>query len=207
MVAIASSLSIGNVKRNSDIDLFIITRKNKLWSARLFTAGSLKLLRQRPDEKTTRDRICLTFFISEDALNIECGSYGDEDIVYHYYIQSFAPLYDPDGLYGEFIKQNKWIERFIPNAYFEQRLLHELGIPPILRLWHSLFSFVTWPLFHGPWSDWQKSLQMRILPNRLKSIANIDSRVIISDQMLKFHAQDNRHELYKKWSESMNAYE
>jgi hypothetical protein len=47
---------------------------------------------------------------------------------------------------------------------------------------------------------------LRILPERLKTMANIDSRVIISDQMLKFHDKDNRHEILKKWRERSMRY-
>jgi hypothetical protein len=50
-------------------------------------------------------------------------------------------------------------------------------------------------------------MQLRILPASLKSIANIDSRVIISDTMLKFHDKDTRHALKKKWLEKISAYE
>ncbi len=206
MIAIASSLSFGNVKETSDIDLFIVTKKNQIWMTRLFAAGSLKLLRQRPQPMPLPDRFCLSFFVSEDALNVEKAAFGSDDIVFQYYVQSFIPIYDPDGLYARFLKENAWYAKYLPNAYFEQGFLCEVGRPQWLVWWHRFFESISYPFFHGPLSDWYCNLQLKILPDRLKSIANIDSRVIISDQMLKFHDKDNRQELRHKWQERLAAY-
>ena len=206
MIAIASSLPIGNVKETSDIDLFIITRRNQIWKTRLFASGSLKLLRQRPDKERTRDRFCLSFFVSDDKLNIEKAAFGNDDIVFQYYVQSFAPVYDPDKLYTKFFQENSWIAKHLPNAYFEQRLVNEVDRPLWLLFWHYFFNVITWPFFNGRMSDWYCNLQLKIMPESLKSIANIDSRVVISDQMLKFHDKDNRHEIHRMWLERTKQY-
>ncbi len=206
MIAIISSLPLGNVKQGSDIDLFIVSKKDSIWVTRLFTAGFLKLLRQRPDESRTKDRFCLSFFITEDALGIDHAAFGPDDIAFQYYIQSCMPLYDPDHIYPKFLDANQWLSKYLPNARFQQLPPHLVERPRWLRMVHRSIDIITWPFFNGLFSDWYCNLQLRILPQRLKTIANIDSRVIISDQMLKFHDKDNRHELLKQWRTRVQSY-
>ena len=206
MIAIASSLSWGNVKETSDIDLFIIARQGQVWQARLWAAGFLKLLRKRPQEGKTRDRYCLSFFITEDNLDVESAAVSPDDIGFQYYVASFMPVYDPDGLYGQFRSANHWLQKLLPNT-FGDRLIVEVGAPPALHAWHRFFSAILHPFFNGRFQDWYCNMQLRIMPERLKSIANIDKRVIISDTMLKFHDKDNRVSLRKQWLEKIHQYE
>lgn len=207
MIAIASSLATGNVHMSSDIDLVIVSKKNEIWLARLFAAGFLKLLKQRPSMRVTRDRFCLSFFVSEESLKIEHASFGSDDIVFHYYVNSFTPIYDPYGIHERMLKENIWLARYLPHAHVAHRLIHEVDLPQWIRWWHRIFEFVTYPLFHGFMSEWYRRFQLSILPPTLKSLANIDSRVIISDTMLKFHTKDNRRDLLKLWSERAARYE
>ncbi len=206
MIALISSLPMGNVKASSDIDLFIVAKKQYIWLTRLCAAGFLKVLRQRPDGDVSKDRFCLSFFVTEDALDLEPVSFGPDDIVFQYYVASILPIYDPDGLYSDLLKANRWLAKYLPNAQFEQQFVHEVFCPEWLWKVQSCIEFITWPFFNGYFDEWYCNLQLRILPERLKSIANIDSRVIISDQMLKFHDKDNRHEVVKKWHEHIRAY-
>ncbi|MEK7584295.1 MAG: nucleotidyltransferase domain-containing protein [Patescibacteria group bacterium] len=207
MIAIYSSLAIGNVKEQSDIDLFIVAKKNQIWWTRFLIVGLLKLLRQRPTAQVTRDKLCLSFYVTEDNLDISAASFGHDDIAYRYYVANFIPVYDPDHIYETFLRKNAWWERDLPNAYFPQQLLQEVARPAWLVLWHRLFEWVSWPLAEGPLSDWCCNLQLRIMPSHLKALANIDVRVIISDRMLKFHNKDTRVQQRKAWLDRIAAYE
>jgi hypothetical protein len=40
---------------------------------------------------------------------------------------------------------------------------------------------------------------MKVMPSKLKEMANKDSRVITSDSILKFHENDRREEYKNKW--------
>jgi hypothetical protein len=44
-------------------------------------------------------------------------------------------------------------------------------------------------------------VQLKIMPSKLKQMANKDSRVIISNSILKFHENDRRVEYKKRWLE------
>lgn len=207
MIATYSSLAIGNVKETSDIDLLIIAKKNTIWLTRFFTVGILKILHKRPDAMTTKDRFCLSFFITDDTLNVERGAFGPDDIGYQYYMLILLPIYDPDGLLPQFRHANPWIAQTFPNSPEADTFSFPVARPLWLAVLHRIIEVIIWPFFNGIFSDWYCNMQLRILPNNLKSIANIDSRVIISDTMLKFHDKDTRHELRKKWLEKCSSYE
>lgn len=204
MIGIISSLPLGNVKQGSDIDLFIVAKKDTIWLTRLWVAGFLKILRQRPDTKEKKDRFCLSFFVTEDALDVSRASFGHDDIVFQYYILSIMPLYDPTRIYERFLEANAWLKKYVPNGFFPQIPVKQVGRPRWLALLHWFIDSATWPFFNGRLSDWYCNLQLRILPQNLKAIANIDTRVIISDQMLKFHDKDNRHQILKEWHERIH---
>lgn len=207
MLALVSSISTGNVKEDSDIDLFIVTQKNRIWLTRLLVVGVLKILRKRPTAQRKKDMFCASFFVSEDALNIESGSFGHDDISYQYYVASIVPLYETHKTYEKFLEANRWLSAYLPNAYHEERLTWEVACPAWLSVLHGVIAIILWPLFNGPLSDWYPNMQLKIMPVQLKELANIDSRVIITDWMLKFHDKDNRQELKHRWSERVQLYE
>jgi hypothetical protein len=55
----------------SDIDFFIITAPHRLWLTRFFATIILEIFCLRARGKKTADKVCLSFYLSEDNLNLE----------------------------------------------------------------------------------------------------------------------------------------
>ncbi|MFW0862051.1 MAG: hypothetical protein ACKKL6_00480 [Candidatus Komeilibacteria bacterium] len=200
-VAICNSLAYNNAADSSDIDLFIIAKKGKLWRARFVVATIMQLLHRRPNSKTSKDKICLSFLVSDDNLNLQSLAV-DDDIYLKYWITQLVPLYDPDNLQTKLIKANSWIDKDLPNhleyktnrfrlvtdtktsKFFKKLLEIKFG----LNFLESLL----------------RRLQFAILSNDLKTIANKDTRVVMTDQILKFHSLDRREEYRDKFKERIN---
>ena len=64
MIAVCNRLAYSNTDEKGDIDLFIITEKNRLWLTRLLAVGWLKLNKQRPMPGNKKDAIDTNFFLS-----------------------------------------------------------------------------------------------------------------------------------------------
>jgi hypothetical protein len=104
-----------NAKVDDDIDLFIITAKNRLWTARLvavFLSIVLGLKRPR-GVKRAPNRICLNLFF--DLADLAVPKQKRSEFVAHEVLQ-MKPLVDKDNTYILFLQVNRWVYRFFPNG-------------------------------------------------------------------------------------------
>jgi hypothetical protein len=175
MIAVCNSLSYNKALPNSDIDLFIITAKGRIWTSRFFSLLMLTLLRLRPPGK---DKICLSFFIAENNLDLEPYKICVQDNYLAFWIKQLKPLYIEDNLYKKFVQENNGVY-YIPN--YKRRIKKAIIKPLINVLVTSLDEKI------------YKYIQLRIMPPAIKKMACAwDTRVIISDKILKFHVNDRR---------------
>lgn len=71
MIAVTNIIGAGNAKAGSDIDLFIVTENGRLWLTRFGCLLMLKILGLRPTATELKNKICLSFFVSEQALALK----------------------------------------------------------------------------------------------------------------------------------------
>lgn len=183
MAAVVNFMPIRNAKKDSDIDLFIITKENRIWLTRIICAGICQLFGLRPTEKNTKDKICLTFFISEDNLDLQNIALDKNDIYFHYWLANIIPIYNKDKTYEKFILANSWIKKFLPNfKLIIPSKKQKINFTPNLSFLFN-FDFL---------ERLAKKIQLKILSPKLRAMANKDTRVIVNNKMLKFHSNDRR---------------
>ena len=204
MIAVCNSLAISNANENSDIDLFIITKKNKIWLARFFTVILVKFFDLRPRENKSKDTFCLSFFIDEDYLNINNIMINNNDIYLPHWIQQLMPIYNPDYLYEKFMKANDWYKKYLPNGY-NNEFMAEVKETYLSRFYNiiinALFSI---PFISQYVHNILRKIQILIISHNLKSLVNLNTKVIVNNQMLKFHDNDRREIFFKQWKEKLN---
>lgn len=199
MMAVCNSLGYSNASEKSDIDLFIISRRGTIWLARFFTILFVKFLGMRPREDNKKDTFCLSFFIDERYLDIENSRMGNDDIYYPYWISNLVPVYNPDGLYEKFLGANDWHKKYLPNSYPNQ-FSKEIHSNLFSRFFNAISSFIFNPPLLRRWVyNFYRGLQIKIIDKNLKTLINIDTRVIVNEQMLKFYSNDNRELFARKW--------
>lgn len=201
MIAVVNTLAISHSRDASDIDLFIVTTAKRVWTARFWSAVALKLLRLRPEE-ARRDGVCLSFFIDERHLDIEHLRLSESDMYLAYWVDQIVPAYDPGNHAAAFRNANQWIMRSLPMSY---------GVQPI-RARRVTETFMSW-LIRGAIEivhAWKlgaalerlyRRIQLHMLPETLQTMANNDSRVVVSDTLLKFHTNDRREQFARSWIE------
>lgn len=202
-IMISDSISIYNASDNSDIDIAIITKPRKIWSTRFWAAFPAHILGLRPTIQhngtiNKKDKICLCFYTTTEHLNLKNERITDPDIDFIYWLGSMMPLYDPEDMYTEFIAANEWITAYLPNftAYksVSERRVTPAKIPTkfLTRIFSS--------------EKRLKKIQHTILNDRLRTLSQTnDTRVIISDTILKLHMNDRRLDMQKKWEEKMRT--
>lgn len=190
MIAVCNNLSFNQAKLDSDIDLFIITAKNRVWTVRFFSLLLLELLRLRPAFNKTggsKDKICLSFFISEDNVDLKKYKICAQDDYLSFWIRQLKPLYIENNIYKKFIQLNKWALNKVSqqNYYYisnYKRRINKFLFKPLINFFVTRFDERIY-----------KHIQLKIMPEAIKHAAcSWDSRVIISDNILKFHINDAR---------------
>lgn len=112
-VALGGSQALGQERKTSDMDLFIITDPKYFWLARTFITSYFQLLGRRRHGKKIADRFCLNHYVAGvKVLSQSLDLYQATDIV------KFRPLM---GVVGEFQQANEnWVKVFFPNFYFNK---------------------------------------------------------------------------------------
>ncbi|MFA6307430.1 MAG: hypothetical protein WCS88_01975 [Patescibacteria group bacterium] len=205
MVAVCNSLGYSNAGEKSDIDLFIISRRGTIWLARFFTILIVKFLHMRPREDSKKDTFCLSFFVDEKYLNIESSQMNKDDIYYPYWLTNLIPVYNPDGLYEKFLEENHWYKNYLPNAYPNQ-FAKEVYSSLLSKISNIIIAFIFNPPFIRRFVyNFYRMIQIKIIDKNLKTLINIDTRVIVNEQMLKFYSNDNRELFAKQWRERVHV--
>lgn len=178
MIAVANSLSYNRAREESDIDLFIIAKKGRVWTARFFTLLFLDIAGARP-------LICASFFLSEDALNISPYKIAEHDPYLAFWIRELKQLYAEGDVYERFINANNWSiakTPFVPYVPNYKRCVKKPFFKSFLCL------LVTWVDERV-----YKRAQAALLPPLVKHLAlALDSRVVVSDNIIKMHTNDRR---------------
>lgn len=203
-VALSNLIGRHNLRDGSDIDIFIITKKNRVWLTRLFCAGSMKLLGRRPTLKDKRDKICLSFYVDEDNLDLGTLTNGPTDYYFQFWLAGLYPLYDHSFYHQRLMLANSWLKTYLPNGDF---LLNNNAYRESTNTWRSkVFNNNIIYRFLDLIEYWSQAIQWKIMPNKLKEKANIDSRVIIRDGVLKLYLIDRREEFRKRYEEEVKKY-
>jgi hypothetical protein len=188
-ICLCNTTALGQSSDKSDLDFFIICRKGTIWRTRFFATLPFKLLNARPGERK-QDPVCLSFFVTEEALNLTALSL-DDDPYMRYWFLSLLPLYD-DGVLTQLWDHNREIHRKHPNAVMWQAL-DKSPVPGTINLTNKK---------DPPPSiieKWLRQIQSVRFPKALADIANLDTRVVINDSVLKFHVTDNRKQFRNKY--------
>lgn len=109
-VAVTGALAMNNSTKNDDIDLLVITSRNRLFTTRFFANLFLLPFKRSPNSKKQKDRACLNIFIDEIDLSIK-----DKNLYTAHEIAQMQPIYSKHGTYTKFIKANTWIYKYLPN--------------------------------------------------------------------------------------------
>ncbi len=197
MIAICNTLAFSNARETSDIDFFIVTKPGSIWLTRFWLQFFLRLFRLRPHDHgiSIQDALCLSFFTTTENLDFTDLQIQKPDIYLALWLSQLVTVYDPDNIYQKIWDQNSWIKDVLPAAR-PYRVATQRRLQP--SVYSKLFSFLT----SGFFEKFLKKIQNKLLPESLCNLANIDTRVILNDSMLKFHSNDRRLQIYNKWQEN-----
>lgn len=120
LLGLSGSMAMANAGKNDDIDLFVITAENRLWTGRflaILTAKILGLHRKRED-KLVKDKICLNLFFEESDMAITVNK---RNLYTAHEVWQMKPLFSKNQTYEKFLAENSWLRRFFPNIVLPKK--------------------------------------------------------------------------------------
>lgn len=183
-IAVCNSLAFRHTDATSDIDLFVVTSPGRVWSVRLLATAPVMFFRQRPGE-CARDPLCLSFFVDTHALALETLKIGPDDPYLAVWERSLVPLVDHSGVFDELEGRNVWTRDALPNA---NRVRPAHSFRPRVRGHFPSLPFA---------ESRAEALQRSYFPESLRSRMNVDTCVVVTDRVLKFHDNDRRAEILR----------
>ncbi len=192
MIAVVNPLGYRNAELGDDVDLLIITKQKRLWLTRFYITGLAKVFGLRPTPQEKQDKLCLNFYLSDKHLNLNDVLLDNKDVRFHFYFTQFSIIFN-DGVLQDYLRDNSDILDHFPN--FNLQVIGWSTTSRLLKIARFFFSLFTWL----PGESFCRYLQKKIMPQNLRKLANVDTRVIISDEILKFHNQDKRFVYRDTW--------
>lgn len=202
MVAGCNKLGYNNNTAESDIDLFFIVQKNRLWITRFFITGVAQILGLRRYGTKITNRVCLSFYVTTDRLSIGDLSKKPTDPYLVYWIAHLYPLTGYEW-YQKFIEANGWIRDFLPNIEFvipsPRRAVTESGLSKIVK---KTFEVILFGPAGSALNALVKNYQMKkINKHHASKLWDDTTDVLVGDEILKFHEKDRRDQFRKQFEE------
>lgn len=114
LVGVSGSLAMMGSRKKDDIDLFIITGKNRIWITRLLLIflTSLAGIRRKRREKilSAAGKICINLILESDNL-----AQMKKNIYLAHEILQMHVLWQRDDIYSKFLHDNEWAFKYLPN--------------------------------------------------------------------------------------------
>jgi hypothetical protein len=200
MVAVCNNLAFGSLKEDSDIDLFIVAKKGRLFLVRSMVTFLFQILGVRRHADKVAGRFCLSFFVDDSSVAFESIALKN-DIYLAYWIKTLRPIVEENGFSSVFLNFNRWAGLYFDDdASFTIDTSRIVESGPLKRLVRSVLTF----LFDSKFGDFVESrLAGWQITRALKKKAGTGekSSIVVSRHMLKFHNLDRRGQYRDLWFE------
>lgn len=199
LVCVCNSLCINATDTNSDIDLLVVAKKNRLFMARLIITLLTSIFGVRRHGNKIKKRFCLSFFISENNLDLSKIAIAPHDIYLAYWIKTLQPISGDYGTYENLLKQNAdFLQSYFPNPALPKKRYYRKPDAAANSLRKVLEKIL------GNERLNRKIMAYQIIRAHSKMTELTDkSGTVITEEMLKFHDKDLRHQIKDHWESAL----
>lgn len=188
-VAISGSLSFLNSKLTSDIDLFVITQKNRVWLVRMLVSLYFHILGERRHGSHIQNRFCLNHYISEDFTITR-----DKNLFTATAYVNVLPVLGEKYLVN-FWRKNQWLEDFLHQPDFQEKdFFFKHHFSPLQKVLEVLLDLTLATFLNWLFGLYQK--------RRIR----IQEDVTVSDEELSFHFSVRGQKILTRFRETMRHF-
>ncbi len=183
-VALVNTTALGYARAESDLDFFVLVRAGTIWTSRLLGGLPFRIMGMMPNDQPQQHAICLSYWITDDALELASHTLPGDDPYFRYWFLSLLPLFD-DGVSQIFWRTNAQLRARHPRA-------QPWVIAPEVDNAQCAAGARSDPARYSVFEVLARQLQLRWFPQTVVARMNRDTTVIVNDQVLKFHVIDRR---------------
>lgn len=198
MIAATGRVAMKNAGKKSDLDLFIVLEKKRIFTGRILVTLLVQFMGKRRYGRKISDRICLNYFIASDSLEI---SVKDLFASSEYFFM--VPLFGAE-IFRMFQAENSWIKNYHIN--FQPTSVGNLKILPdnfsarfIRWLGERIFGF---DLIEEKLKKWQ----LGRIENDPRT-HQIGSMVMADDKALVFLPNPQGPKIFEKFREKIEQFD
>lgn len=213
LVCVVNSLAMSNASRESDIDLFISAQSGHVWTVRFIVTALLHIMGLRPKAGRRQDALCASFFASNDSYTMARLQIHDDtdgglpDLYLAWWVSRCVPIYDSSDEAEKFFQANSWAASVFPyRREYRTSQLRTVELGAIARCVKAVIECCV-SIFGRAAERAARSIQWSILPDSLRAIVNKDTRVVMTDSILKFHQNDTREEFRARFKSACRTYD
>ena len=202
--AVCNTVAMGLPRRESDIDIFLITEPGRLWAVRLLVHALLAPRSLARRGSVVQDRICVSFSVTKKATALAPVLKRPADPYMAIWLLTLAPVVEKNGMAAALWAANPWLVAQIPNAAAKRSApARTLAPSTIARL---VERFCGGPLGALINRAARRVQYPRILSHRKSLVHGNGTDVVVSDDMLKFHEADRRDAIREAFYERAHRY-
>ena len=202
LVVVSGSLAMDNPKKESDIDLLIITRTGRIWTCRGLTTLFIHCLGQRRHGLLTKDRFCLNHYLTDQSLKIPLASLYNAQTYAH-----LVPIWEADGReaskYNQFQKANQWLKDYLvfyPQS--QQGYLRQIKPNQSFAFSRRLREFILDKRAGDALEYILRKVQARRISQDPLTYQS-GGRVVFNDEQLEFHPDSPEKGILEKYNQKM----
>jgi len=189
-VYVCNTLAMTQARPGSDIDVLVITRRNRLFIVRTCLLILTQLLGIRRYDNKVEGRLCLSFFVDEDHVDMSELLLKPYDVYFAYWLLLLKPI----GKSPSLLNSNDWMN----NYFSEEVLVRGQGLSDAVSGRSFLVKF--WNRIELLLLHWQ----LRRACAKFVAMGRPQG-VVLEKHCLKFHDQDMREKYRSEWEMRISA--
>ena len=199
MVLMSGSMAMYNARKESDIDLLIVTKNKRIWTTRFLTTLFFQIIGQRRHKEKIANRFCLNHYIANNSLKINLFSLYTA----HLYVHLVPILELEQGIYNRFQFENRWIGNYL-YFYDLQKLDNQQKTKnsKILEFVRKFQEFILNTFVGIILEKILRFFQIKHIKNH-PLLNQKGGRIIFNDQQLEFHPESPELKILDKYNKNM----
>lgn len=188
----AGSMALGNVNENSDFDVIVGTKVNRMYTTRficILAFGALKMRRQKlTHHEHAKNKICLNHFITSNSLKLS----PPYNIYWQELYRNLVPLYGSQSTIDSFKTANNWAGE---PKYSTLDLRYKHNQSKIKNTFEYILSGSVGNIIENK----LRAIQIKRINTSLVKNTGFTPRIKVSNDELEFHPDTKRiYELTKE---------